>query len=100
MEQIAKELIELKQQKEEIEKLYNEKRDEMYNALTLSGTSSFQYDGYRFQKFPETTMFSINKARLYSAMTSVGLPLDVQQQIMLAAGNEFVQSPFVKITKM
>jgi hypothetical protein len=50
MEQIAKELIALMKQREEIESLYNAKRDEIYNALTHAALSTFECNGYRFQK--------------------------------------------------
>ena len=100
MEQIAKELIALKKQMDEIESLYNAKRDEMYNALTNAVMSSFEYNGYQFQKTDEATVMTITRERLFSAMIDAGLSESIQQQIFLAARNESVRQAGLRLVKV
>ncbi len=100
MEQIAKELIVLKKQMDEIESLYNAKRDEMYNALTNAAISTFECNGYRFQKTDEATVMTITRERLFSAMIDAGLSQNMQQQIFLAARNESVRQAGLRLVKV
>jgi len=88
MEQIAKELLALKKQMDEIENLYKTKRDEMYNALTNAAMSTFECNGYRFQKTDEATVMTITRERLFSAMIDAGLSESIQQQISLGIGQK------------
>ena len=99
MEQIAKELIALKKQIDDIESLYNAKRDEMYNALTNAALSAFECNGYRFQKTDEATVMTITRERLFSAMIDAGLSESMQQQIFLAARNESVRQAGLRLVK-
>jgi hypothetical protein len=100
MEQIAKELIALMKQMDEIESLYNAKRDEMYNALTNAALSTFECNGYRFQKTDEATVMTITRERLFSAMIDAGLSENIQQQIFLAARNESVRQAGLRVVKV
>lgn len=100
MEQIAKELIALRKQMDEIESLYNAKRDEMYNALTNAAMSTFECNGYRFQKTDEATVMTIPRERLFSAMIDAGLSESIQQQIFLAARNESVRQAGLRLVKV
>ena len=97
MEQIAKELIDLKWQKDEVERLYNEKRDQMFNAIVNSGVSFFDYDGWRFQRTEQTTRETINKERLYGALIDAGICQDLIAEIILAATRESVQAPSIRM---
>jgi len=100
MEQIAKELIALKQRMDEIESLYNAKRDEMYNALTNAALASFECNGYRFQKTDEATVTTITRERLFSAMMGAGLSESLQQSIFLAASNESMRQAGLRLVKV
>ena len=100
MEQIAKELIALKKQMDEIESMYNAKRDELYNALTNAALSTFECNGYRFQKTDEATVMTITRERLFSAMIDAGLSASMQQQIFLAARNESVRQAGLRLVKV
>jgi hypothetical protein len=100
MEQIAKELIALMKQMDEIESLYNAKRDEMYNVLTNAALSTFECNGYRFQKTDEATVMTITRERLFSAMIDAGLSESIQQQIFLAARNESVRQAGLRVVKV
>jgi hypothetical protein len=100
MEQIAKELIALMKQRDEIESLYNAKRDEMYNALTNAALSTFECNGYRFQKTDEATVMTITRERLFSAMIDAGLSASMQQQIFLAARNESMRQAGLRVVKV
>src|SRR5215468_2623197 len=86
--------------KEEIERLYDSKRDEMFNTLTNAGISVFEFNGYRFQKTNEFTTSTLNKERLCLAMMSAGICESIQQEILLASCNESVRAPSLKLVKM
>jgi hypothetical protein len=97
VEQIAKELIELKRQKDEIDGLFTTKRDEMFNALVNSGASFFDYEGWRFQKTEQSVSETITKERLYAAMIDAGLSTELRAQIILAASRESVRAPSIRM---
>jgi hypothetical protein len=100
MQQIAQEIIELKRRMDEIKHLYNVKRDEMYNALTNAALSTFECNGYRFQRTDESAVSTIKKERLFLAMAGAGLCESVQQQIFLAACLESVRPPGVRVVEI
>ena len=100
MQQIAQDIIELKKRIHELKRLYNAKRDEMYNALTNAAMSTFECDGYRFQSTEASTVSTIKKDRLFVAMAGAGLCDSVQQQIFLAACLESVRPPGVRVVEI
>jgi hypothetical protein len=62
--------------------------------------STFECNGYRFQKTNEATVMTITRARLFSTMIDAGLSESIQQRIFLAARNESVRQAGLQVVKV
>jgi len=85
IQQVAQELIELKSQAEEAERLYSAKRDQMYSALGSQAGSEFEYGDYKFVKTANSTVVSVNKQSVIEALQAENLPEEVLKRIIGAA---------------
>ena len=84
IENIADELIILKEQSEK----FKIKRDEMYNKLTNSQLDVFDYKGFRFSKTKETETRNITKEKLWEALKKANLSDELCSQIYSDSQNE------------
>ena len=84
IEDIASELIVLKEQSEN----YQAKRLEMYNKLTNSQLETFDYNGFRFSKTKEVETRNITKEKLWEALKKANLSDELCSQIYTDSQNE------------
>jgi hypothetical protein len=85
IQEVARELIELKNRADEAAREYAQKRDEMHNALLGQPSYTFEHDGFRFVCTTGGTVRSVTKGSVISALQAENLPPDVLYRIIGAA---------------
>lgn len=85
IEQIATELLTLKDQVADIESQYTAKRDQMYGALSTWPSQTYVQGGYRFQRTGSIQAVTFNKQLVIDALHAEDLSEEVVNRIIGAA---------------
>lgn len=100
IQSIAKELIEARDNFEEIKSEYTRKRDEMYNALATQSGCTYSWNGYKFTKLDVSEQLTVSKDSLINALRSTGLAREVIEKIFENALVESERGPGIRITRI
>ena len=100
IENIADDLIRLKEQSIATESAYQAKRIEMYNKLTNTQRDSFEYNGYKFSKTQESEARIVTKEKLWEALSAANISDDLRSEIFANSQNEVPRSSNIRISKL
>jgi len=100
IEDIAQELIELKQNLDRFEKEYQSKRIDMYNKLTNTQQESIECNGYKFSKTKEVETKTISKEKLWEALTNSGINGQLRSDIFSNSQNETTRFSTIRMAKL
>ncbi len=100
IEDIANALIKLKEESKLIEVAYQDKRREMYNKLTNTQQSSFEYNGFKFSKTQESETRNVTKDKLFDALSRANISEELRSQIFNDSQNEVPRLSNIRISKL
>jgi len=100
IENIANELIRLKEESESAEIAYQAKRSEMYNKLTNTQQDSFEHNGFKFSKTQESETRNVTKGKLWDALAIANISDELRSQIFTDSQNEVPRSSNIRISKL
>jgi len=100
IEDIANELISLKEESELAESAYQAKRSDMYNKLTNTQQESFEHNGFKFSKTQESETRNVTKGKLWDALTSANISDELRSQIFTDSQNEVPRLSNIRISKL
>lgn len=98
IEDLANELIDLKDKLATLEAVITSKRDEMYNLLGHEPDQIYQFGGYKFQRTTQVTVLTVNKQNFIESLLAAGLSDSIRQQIISSALSESIREPGLRMS--